>query len=107
MNPFIILLTVLAAFPAVALAITYALTAKWWINLLSRGFFLLTTCIATLMTLIVVTLFLGPDYPGRDAVRIFSYLYLVGAQWYLFITYLITVRRLRDRLAEKQKDLDD
>lgn len=98
---------VLAAIPAVAFPIIYALTAKWGRSLMGRSLMLLSTSIGVIMTLVAATTFLGPDYPGRQYVRIAVYFLLVIMLWFQLISYIVTVRRLRRDLREIDPRLRD
>lgn len=66
--------------------ITYGLFFKWWKTAPGRAVFLFFGAPALFLIAGVMVLTLGPDYPGREFVRLFTALYALVTGSYLFYT---------------------
>lgn len=89
-------LLIFAAVPAaVAFPMLYAVGSPWRSTPEGKMMMNLGSAIALVFTLIVVNVVFGPDYWGREWVRLFTYAYLAFALWRLVFTLLRVQRRAR------------
>ena len=89
------LLLILAIIPAIGFPIVYALTARWYGTQLGRSLMWMGVSIAAILSLALATSFLGPDFPGRQVVRLIVFSLVASSMWPLFITYIVTVHKVR------------
>ncbi|MCU1617803.1 MAG: hypothetical protein JWO98_5343 [Frankiales bacterium] len=79
-------------FPTIVFLLVYSVTAKWWRDPIGRMFVIAQSGIFVVSIVVLLSLVLGQDYPGRDWVRIVGYsLHLVGQV--LFVTTYLRERR--------------
>lgn len=77
----------LGALPAIALFVGYYYFGSPWRKLLAGRSLMYFACALLGITLnVLFTLFLGPDYPGRELVRILIYGGVFITSWRLFFT---------------------
>lgn len=89
-------LLIFAAVPAaISFPLLYAVGSPWRSTPEGKMMMNLGSAIALVFTLIVVNVILGPYYPGREWVRLFTYAYLAFALWRLVFTLLRVQRRAR------------
>lgn len=103
MTPFTTFLIVLALAPVVIYAFLYGVTATWYRTVMGSGQFIDKASLAILLVLSSATAFLGPDWPGREFVRVLVYGLLVGGQWVALTAYIVTLRRVRRRYREESE----
>lgn len=98
------LLLGLAIIPSIAFLIVYMSTAKWWKAAIGRMYVLGQAGIVVVSLVVLLSLWFGADYPGRDWIRILGYgLHLIG-QIVFFTTYLKERRDPESRLPKTRQD---
>lgn len=103
MTPFTTFLIVLALAPVVIYAFLYGLTATWYRTVMGSGMFIDKASLALLLVLSSVTSFLGPDWAGREFIRVLVYGLLVGGQWAALLAFIVTFRRVRRKYREESE----
>lgn len=68
--------------------ILYHRTSRWWEHGYGRALFSLGFVAFSFFTTAMLHNVLGPEYPGRVALRVFNLIVTVGMVWYLLITLL-------------------
>jgi len=75
------LLVALAAPPANLFPLLYALRSAWWTSTVGRALMVLGVGLAALVDLSLLFAWLGPDYPGRNVLRVGVYSLVVVGLW--------------------------
>lgn len=86
----IILLTSLPA--VVYFTISYGIRAKWWKTLIGIMFFSLGAALTIFDSIVLLSLFLGPDYYGRPVIRVVGYVLLSLSLYFICIVYEVERR---------------
>lgn len=91
-------------FAGAVFLVAYSVLARWWKTPIGLLFELIG--IATVATGIVVlaSLVLGTDYPGREIVRIVGYLLFTDATVGILITYLIERRHPKPVIPARRRN---
>lgn len=77
----------LSSFPALALFVGFYFFGSPWKKLLvGRSLMYFALALLLICTIVLLSLFLGPTYPGREFVRIFGYIGVSATSWRLFFT---------------------
>lgn len=71
-----------------AFTVMYGVTAPWWRSAIGRMFMVIGTAIVMAGVVVLLSLILGGDYPGRELVRVLGYGIFTLAMGFLFFTYL-------------------
>lgn len=83
----------LVSLPAVLyFTVSYGLRAPWWKSLIGIMFFSLGAALSIFDAIVLLSLFLGPDYPGRPIIRIFGYVLLTLSLYFICIVYEVERR---------------
>jgi hypothetical protein len=70
-----------AAVPAILFPLFYAGGSPWRTTLVGKMMMNKASAIGITFALIVLGVIAGPDYPGRDAIRLVAYAYLAVSLW--------------------------
>ncbi len=92
------------------LVLIYHHTARWWQYAYGRALFILVLVTFLFFTTSMLYNIFGPDYPGRDIMRIVNLLLTVAMVWYLLITLVrggAAARRERRRKGPRGDGVDD
>lgn len=82
-------LLVYAAMPAAVLyPLLYATRVKWWRTWVGQALLIKAVGVLLLLTVSALYQFFGPDYIGRDVVRITGMALLAVGLWYALIAML-------------------
>ena len=71
--------------PAIGFPLVYGLTAKWWKSLIGRALETKATAMMFLVTLTNLFNLLGPNYYGRDTLKVVGASLLFVGMWSQFI----------------------
>lgn len=95
---------VFIAWPATLLyPLIYGFTTPWWKSWIGRALMVEALGVFTMLTFTVLRQWLGPEYPGRDIVRI-SGMALAGTGFWLVLFALLRVKsEVRHRLINPEK----
>lgn len=98
------LLLGLALIPSISFLVVYLATAKWYRDPIGRMYVLGQGGIVLVSVVVLLSLWFGQDYPGRDWVRIFGYgVHLIGQVTFV-LTYLRERRDPESRLPKTRGD---
>lgn len=80
---------VIATLPAATLyPIVYALNSRWWASWIGQALLFKATGLAILLWFTALLLVLGPDYPGRMAIRTVGITFIFVGIWLAFVAML-------------------
>lgn len=91
---------VMAALPAaVAFPLIYGTQAKWWRGWIGRSLLIQSTGVAILLAVSAAYQTFGPDYLGRDTLRITGMALVVVGEW---LALVAMIRALFQRKQSRQ-----
>lgn len=90
-------LVYLAMPAAVLYPLIYATRVKWWSTWVGQALLVKAVGVLALLTVSALYQFFGPDYPGRDFVRITGMTLLAVGLWYALIAMLREFRSAKRR----------
>lgn len=96
----------LALAPALLFLVVYMTTAKWWKTPIGRMFVIAQGAIVLVSLVVLASLVLGADYPGRDWVRLIGYSAHAVGQTVFLATYLATRRAPTHRTSIPKTRMD-
>lgn len=94
----------------VVFTVLFGLRSRWWAYPEGRALMAKSASLAGITSLTVLYYLLGPDYPGREWVRLGVYGFFFASQWWLVVVLLrrqwskrVRTRQLRAELAEAHR----
>lgn len=94
------------SFPgALIFLLLYGLTSPWWTSFIGRALFIKSAGVTTILCFSALLIWFGPNYPGRDTLRVVGGTLVIGGVWsqVASIVWEKFIRKNRPRLNPRTR----